>query len=417
MAKKSILYLVTQSEWGGAQRYIFDLVRGLSPKRERSPEVVVAAGPEGDNKNGLLARLEKIGVKTIHLKYLKRAICPYADGRAFFEIRNLISQIRPDVIHLNSSKAGVLGSLVVKLSRGLSPFRGQSPAQQPPEIIYTVHGWVFNEPLPWWLKKIYFGVEKISVGWKDKIICVSEFDRQVALKARLCPSEKLVTIHNGIDSANMEFLSKEEARRGLSPAKPGTVPLIIGTIAHFYPTKGLQYLVEASRIVLATQSQGQSLIFVIIGDGPERPKLERLIKKYHLENNFFLLGEIPNAAKYLKAFDVFVLSSVKEGLPYTILEAMAAGVPIVATAVGGVPEILKDPSNLGANLPKREIRSQIGSQTGILIRPKNSQELAAKIIYLLNNPEIAQNLAQQARQKVAKEFSLEKMVQETERVL
>ena len=158
---------------------------------------------------------------------------------------------------------------------------------------------------------------------------------------------------------------------------------------------------------------------VLIGSGenPDKEKIERFIEKHELKN-VHLIEWLDNAANYLKAFDIFVLPSVKEGLPYAILEAMAAQVPIVATNVGGVSEML-------SRAPKRVAPSDQSSRTivrkgdplnvGLLIPPKNSQELAAKINYLIENPEIAQAIAQKASQKVIREFSLEKMLQKTKR--
>jgi len=138
-------------------------------------------------------------------------------------------------------------------------------------------------------------------------------------------------------------------------------------------------------------------IFLIIGDGRNRKELEEMIKERNLEKKFFLIGALPQAAKYLKAFDVFVLPSIKEGFPYVLLEAMAAGLPIVSSLVGGTPEIIEN------------------GQNGFLILSKNPKILAERIADILDNPELATRLSQTGQEKI-KEFSIEKMVQETEKV-
>ena len=137
------------------------------------------------------------------------------------------------------------------------------------------------------------------------------------------------------------------------------------------------------------------LNFIVIGEGQERIKLEKLIKKYKLENNFFLIGAISNAYKYLKAFDIFVLPSVKEGFPWAILEAMASKVPIISTKVGAIPEI----------------------KPGILVNPKKSKQLAIVIESLIKNLELREKLVFNAKNKVEQEFSLEKMVDSIEKLL
>lgn len=449
---KKILYIITQSEFGGAQRYIFDLATNLSlsslrgrqqtaeaistennktisadlprdrfvasaPRDDDMFEIIMAAGenPNGELftklniwKSAFLWKSDFPKIETTYLKHLKRAINPLHDLLAFFELRRLIKKENPDIIHLNSSKAGVLGSLAAKFAYSQHSHKNSRHSHY---IIYTAHGWVFNEPLGWLRKKIYFYAEKWTAKFKDKIICVSEHDRQIAIKSGF-PANKLVIIHNGININQLKFLPKEQARQQLATNHLSLPPkadppqaetsnlLIVGTIANLYPTKGIEYLVEAASHLRKLDFRGKSNfpIFLIIGEGPERPKLEKLIQKYNLKNNFFLLGHIPDAYKYLKAFDIFVLPSLKEGFPYAILEAMSAGLPIVATKVGGVPEII-DSGN-----------------TGWLIEPKNSHDLAEKITTLLKDENLRENLSAYAKQIVTKNFSLAAMIEKTKEI-
>ena len=389
--KPKILYLITQSEWGGAQKYIYDLAVNLT----ESYDIVIAAG-QGNGElfkqcgHENIRTLEHGSIRTFRLKHLKRGINPFFDFMALWEIRRLIKTEQPDIVHLNSSKISILGSLANK-SIGYQP-----------SIIYTAHGWVFNEPLPGWQKKLYLLLEKFTAKYKDKIICVSGYDKKVALENKICPAEKLIAIHNGIDFNNLDFFDQNTARQNLfnlisnndSPASPldfarGERLAIIGAIANLYPTKGLKYLVEAAENVIKEHPQ---TIFLALGEGQERKNLEAQIKKAGLENNFFLLGNIDQAYRYLKGFDIFVLPSVKEGLPYTLLEAMSAGLPIIATKVGGAPEIIKDNIN------------------GLLIEPKNSKQLTEALNKLINNQSLMQQLTSNIN---LTDFSLEKMIKET----
>jgi len=379
--KKTILYLVTQSELGGVQQYIYDLAANLRDEFN----IVVAFGEQG--KSGELAKkLDVVGIQNFEIPHLKRAISPKNDMLAIFEIAKLIKKIKPDIIHLNSSKISVLGSLATFI---VSKFKIQNS-----KLIYTVHGWVFNEPMSNSKKIFYKYAEKFTALLKDKLICVSEYDRQIALKEKIAPKNKLVTIHNGIEEIDF-FLKDEAIYKLLSTFNFQLSTIIIGTIANLYQTKGFEYLIQAAKIL---KDDNLNFKLVIIGEGDERKKLEELIDNQSLRNEIILTGRINNASKLLKAFDVFVCSSVKEGFPYNIIEAMQAGLPIVSTNVGGIGEMITNEIN------------------GLLVEPKNPKELAKKIKTLIQNEELSRRLGQNAKEKSVKEFTLESMVNKTKNV-
>ena len=257
-------------------------------------------------------------------------------------------------------------------------------------LIFTAHGWAFNEDRPKTQIKLITFLSKLTALFYDKIICVSEYDKRTAIRNKICKKSKLTVIHNGIDIEKVSFLSQEKAQKKLI----GKVsPFVIGTIAEYTKNKGLIYLLKAIKNI---KDREIDVILIGSGENPDKEKIEQIIKKYNLKN-IHLIEFIDNAASYLKAFDVFILASLKEGLPYTILEAMTAEIPVIATNVGGIPEMIANQEN------------------GLLIQPKNSHELAEKINYLINNPKIAKKITQKARQKVEKEFTLERMIQETKK--
>jgi len=389
-----ILFLVTQSEMGGAQRYIYEVIRGLNQEKY---EFLVAAG-EGDEElfekisnlktqNPKLPTVHTQQVKTQNLKYLKRVPNPLSQIYAVAEIYNLLKKERPDILFLCSTTAGLLGSIASFL------YKHSNAEHRTIRTIYRIGGWAFCDPRPWWQNKIILWAEKITAPLKDKIVVNSEIDRKLALKYKITPAEKIVKIYNGIDVDSLDFLPKEETRRYLiSKLKTQNSKLqlktqnskIIGTVANFYKTKGLEYLIEAMN---SYQLSAVSCQLVIIGEGRLRPRLEGQIKKLGLEDKVILLGRIPDAYKYLKAFDVFVLPSLKEGFPWIILEAMAAEIPIVATKVGAIPEILPEE---------------------FLVEPGNSQALAKKISWMLKHP---------AKTKLKPEFTLKTMLQKTDQLL
>jgi len=430
-----ILYIITQSELGGAQKNVLDLAVGLKNKHT----ILVAAGPDGNGR--FFEELRKNQIFCVRLKYLRRAINPYFDLRGLLEIKKLIKKEQPDVLHLHSSKAGVLGSLAgylcskkksnVLLSddRKLDASIFGSSDNTMMKIIYTVHGAVFTAAFSAMAQKIFLWLEKYTAKFKDKIICVSTNDKKLWLEYGAATESKLIVVRNGIDAGKIGFLEKENSREKLSklldvrhPRLPSASPppdsqaralragqaiggqansndknlKIVGTIANFYPEKGLAYLIKAAKI-MNKNAMAPEAIFVVIGEGRERKMLGNMIRERNLENRFFLVGAVPDAAKYLKAFDVFALPSIKEGFPYVLLEAMSAGLPVVSSLVGGTPEIIKN------------------GEDGFLILSKNPKILAERIADILDNPELAEKLSRKAEEKV-REFSVERMIAETERV-
>ena len=331
----SILYIITQADGGGAQNYVLTLAKYFSG--------TIAAG--GESKQ-LFADAEFQRIPTVKLRYLKRAIHPIYDVLAMLELRRLIETQKPDIVHLNSTKAGILGSFACV---GLKT-----------KVVFTAHGFVFNEPLGFALKNFYLSLEKIASGYRDKIITVSWADEASALANNIISKDKIITIHNGIDQ--VEFLDKQQAREAL---RLSTHKIVFGSTSNFYKTKGLDILLKA--VALMSADIKSKIQVVLIGDGPETKNLELEIKNLQLENTVKLSGKIGNVAQYLKAFDCFVLPSRKEGLPFGLLEAMQAGVPIVASKTGGVSEALGD--------------------SGFLVKPGDAGELSqvlTKIILDLN---------------------------------
>ena len=370
-----ILFIITQSELGGAQRYVLDLANHL---KDNNYDIIVASGQSGH----LLDECKKKSIQIHIFKNLIRPIHPFKDLFAFFEIYSFIKKEKPDIVHLNSSKAGILGAVAAK-------------AAGAKKVVYTVHGFVFMEPMAKWKKIFYICAEKFSSFFKDAIICVSEYDKKMGIRYRIAPEKKFITIHNGIEPIN--FLPKEEAQKFLLKSyqlSAISYKLIIGTIANFYPTKGLLYLVQSAKKIIEKFPQ---TLFVIIGDGEDRKILENEIAKLSIKKNVLLLGKVTDALRYLRAFDIYVCSSVKEGLPYSIIEAMSAGLPIVATNVGGIPELL-------------------ANDCGILVEPKNSDAIFMGIEKIISSPGLGNILGNNAKIIAQKKYSLDTMIQKTHQI-
>lgn len=335
--KIKLILAITQSEMGGAQEYVLNLATSL-PKDQF--EIIITSGPEGGQE--LLKLAEKQRISTKLLRFSRRSINPFWDLLGLIELYSFFLVEQPDIIHLNSSKMGLLGALAAykyKLNK-----KGCKCCKNPissPKIVYTAHGWVFKEPLPKLLQKLYFWLEKYTAQLKDIIICVAETDYKTAIEEKF-PAKKIVTIHNAVNPEKLDFLETQIARTellkmiGLNETENKTKK-IIATAANFYPTKGLIYLIRSAQKII---EKNPDCLFIVMGEGSQRSKLENEIKTLNLEKNFFLPGNITQAHKYFKGLDVFVLPSVKEGLPYVLLKAISAQIPVVATRAGGIPEIL-----------------------------------------------------------------------------
>jgi glycosyltransferase involved in cell wall biosynthesis len=381
--KQKILYVITQGKWGGAQKYVYDLATNLSADFE----ITVAIGQKNGEQD-LQTKLSKWNqekeskIKLIHLKHLRRSISPINDFLAIYELKKIYKKDKLDMIHLNSSKAGIIGSLA-KLNIKNS------------KLIYTVHGWVFNEPLGIVKIKLYTWLEKTTAKIKDKIIVLSSQERQDAINKLKVQQKKLKIIKLGTELPR-EKLSKKQSLKKLEIIINKSLGnnLLIGTIANFYKTKGLDILLQA---ISPIKNELTKTKFILIGDGPEKYRLINLIKKYQLENIVYLAGKLNNASKYLPAFDLFVLPSRKEGMPFTLLEAINYKIPIISTCVGGIPELIKN------------------KKTGLLVNPVQVNELTQALLTALNHPKNMSDYANNALMQ-NKRYSLKNMIDDTSRL-
>ncbi len=372
LMRKKILYIITKSDVGGAQKYVSDLAANLDKSLF---ETKIICG--GKNIRWLS---NKVWLWFLFIN----------DWLAIAEIVKLLKKERPDIIHLNSSKAGVIGSLAAFFYNSQNPDRGART-----KVVFTAHGWVFNptNALSRTTRWFYIALHKFASLFQDTIICVSEYDYNLAQNYGIMPKQKLATIHNGID-ADIKFLDKKTARKELLKKLPMANSRLlmakqwIGSIGRLVKEKNYEtFICSAANIPDA--------FFFIIGDGPEYKNLQKEIEKNKLSEKFFLISPTGADALFLKAFDLFVMSSVKEGFPYILLEAMAAELPIVVTETGGIPEIIND------------------HQNGLMVSQKNPELLAKAVNGLIKNKPVADKLSKTAKKILKEKFNLEKMVNKT----
>jgi glycosyltransferase involved in cell wall biosynthesis len=366
MRNRKIGFLITKSNWGGAQKYVFLLAQKA---KKVGFEVFVVLGGSGVLKD----KLEAENIKVFSLEKMGRDINFINDLISFFSIIKIFLKEKPSVIHLNSSKIGPLGALAGRLC-GIK------------KIIFTIHGFAFNENRGFVSKMIFKKIYWLTIFLSTKTIAVSN---KVKEQVSLIPfnkliNEKVIVIKNAVEK--IDFIEKEVARNFIFEKTQiknvKSEVKIIGTICELHPIKGLEGLINTFKNI-------NDSILIIIGSGELEEKLRKQIKDSGLQEKVFLIGFVENAEKYLKAFDIFILNSFSEALALVVLEAGQAGLPVIATNVGGIPEIIED------------------KKTGLLINPGSEKEVETAIIFLSKNLVEAEQMGLNLEERVKKEFDIE----------
>lgn len=372
-----VLLLITQADWGGAQSFLLHFAQDL---QKQGREVLLAAGCAGSSSqqagDELLTYAKQANIPTHKLNYMRRDIDPINDLRSIGEIRDLINEWRPDAIHLNSSKMGVLGSIAARHASWKS------------RVVYRIGGWSFLEPMASWKQWIYRAAERRTAKLKDVIITVHPNDEAMARKLGIIPRKQLVTVANGLDVPSFvcKLKTHHDARQALGIPEHA---FVFGTIAGMYSTKGLLPYLD----VLANAiREDKNAYGVIIGDGPEESALREKHHMLDVRDRILLPGYLEAPSLYA-AFDAFVLPSRKEGMPWTVLEAMAAGVPVIATDVGACRWMLTSGDH---------------GDAGLIVPSQDPVALLDAMHKLRTDRELHAALARAGRIQTAQRFSWEK---------
>ena len=364
---KKVIIGITKSNFGGAQRYVFDVALGA---RSAGFDVAVLCGGDGV----LVEKLTHEGIRVIPISGFGRDISLLKDAVALWFIFKTILKEKPYVFHINSAKMGGAGVFSGRLLRV-------------PRIIFTAHGWAFNEPRPRFQKSIIAFLSWLTVIGAHKTICVS---RKLKHDIEHFPlmKNKLVLIRNGITP--FKLLNRETARQKLvSGISPDT--LLVGTLSELHKVKGLDVLLEAWH----TFKKSHDGVLVLLGEGYEEQKLKTMAQELGISESVIFKGFVDNARELLSGFDIFVMPSRSEALPYAPLEAGIASVPVIATRVGGLPEIIDN------------------EKTGILVGKENAHELASALKFLSQNKNIRERLGVALHESVMEHYSQTKMLKTT----
>lgn len=335
MARK-ILFVITHLELGGAQKQLFSLINNLDRDRY---DIFLCCSDTGYLKNEFIQLLPN---KIKFIKSLRRKINPFWDFVAFLNLFCFMVKNKFDIVHVHSPKASVLGRLAAKLARVKN-------------IIYTVHGWPFHNFMPKTLYNLYLILEKLFARITDKIIVVSSADLEIGLLKKIASKDKLQLIHYGInvEKYNNIFEERKEIFTGNS----------IVTVSCLKKQKSLNDFLFAAKEISVKYPK---IKFFILGDGPLRKKIEKNITDMGIEGKVFLKGWVNDIAYYLKEAKLFVLTSLWEGLPVALIEAIIAGCPAVVTDTKGLSDI--------AN-----------KDNSIIVEPKDNKKMITAICGIVDN--------------------------------
>lgn len=355
-----VVYVITRSDvMGGASVHLLDLAEGV---QALGHEVTILVGG-----NGLVVRrARERGLDCRPLRHLLREISPFQDVLGFFELRRRLRELAPDIVHVHSAKAGILGRLAARSMK--------IPA------IYTAHGWPFTEGVSERRRKLYTGIERLMAKFAQRVITVSDYDRSIALAADVGTPNLLVTIHNGIPEIEPELKVRRDE---------GEVIRLV-MVARFEEPKNHAALLQA-----LSELGGRNWHLELIGDGPNFASMKSLARELGLVDQVTFMGARDDVPDRLSQSEVLLLVSRWEGLPLTILEAMRAGLPVVASDVGGVNEAVSE------------------GETGFLVPRDDCEALRSKMGMLLQSSDLRARMGRAGRRRYEQEFAFDLMLNRT----
>lgn len=373
-----VLQCITRMIVGGAQETVLLAADHLNQGGRYRVEV--ATGPDTGAEGDLMPELERRGIPLVIIPELANPIRPHRDLRAFWRLYRLIRARRYDIVHTNSTKAGLLGRLAAVCARV-------------PVVVHTVHGWGMHEGQSKAAQRVLVWCDRMAARLCDRMLTVTTVDTEAGLARGVGRREQYLTVRSGIefDRFGQVTTPRDELRDAVGVPRGAVV---VGSIGRLAPQKAPLDFVDAARAVL---DQEPATHFLMVGDGPLRPQVEARIAELGMTDSFTLTGLRRDVPELMAACDVFVLCSLYEGLPRVLPQAMATGLPIAATRVDGNAEAVVD----GVN--------------GLLSPPRDVPALAASLLRLVRDPALRRELGENGRRR-APGFSARKMADDLARV-
>ncbi len=382
MENIKVLHIITRFDKGGSaqntylsllglrkKNYQLSLVSGLSLESEMKHEEIKA-------KEKDIQILKSEGIEFTQCPSLLRRINIIKDLKAFFDIWRIIKKYNPLIVHTHSSKAGLTGRLAAKLAGA-------------PIIVHTPHGHVFFGYFGPFKTKLFIIFEKLASRITDKIVALTNREKKDHILFKIAEEDKFSVIYSGIELNILKESSSEEKQNLKKELGIPENSLIVGTAGRLVPVKGPEFLVKASKYII---SKYPDTYFMFTGDGPLEQDLKRKALEMGISDNIIFLGWRDDLVKIISIYDIFVLPSLNEGMGRVLVEAMALGKSIIASNVGGIPDLV------------------IHGKNGFLVPPKNPKELAKYIQVLLEDKDKREKMGL-AGKEMAYNFTSERMVE------
>lgn len=384
MGHHTVIHVITRLDYGGSAQNT--MLTTLGHHRDVFTPLIVAGLPgRWDAQGGQPATemncrlLDRAGIRWHLVSTLVRPVRPLEDLRALWELIRLFRREKPALVHTHTSKAGVLGRIAAWMA-GV------------PAIVHTPHGHVFYGHFGRILTWVFLQIEQVLSRLTHRLITLTESERDDHLRHGVGRPEQIAVIPSGIELESFRKLVAVRKERPSSFTCPSDA-VVIGSVGWLTDIKGHRFLIEAFARVKADHP---SLHLVIVGTGPLKDDLSALATRLGIHNSVQLLGHQKDIEICLKGIDVFVFPSLNEGMGRALIEAMAAGLPVVATQVGGIPALIDSGSN------------------GILVPPADVEALAAAMRTLIDQPQFAKQLGEHAHRSITERFTVGHMVRSIE---
>ncbi|MBN2564106.1 MAG: glycosyltransferase [Candidatus Eisenbacteria bacterium] len=376
--RRRVLHVITRLIVGGAQENTIASVARVDPARYESH---LWTGPETGSEGSLIADARARGIVLGILPNLVREIRPLTDAAMLLQLTNLLRRGEFDIIHTHSSKAGIVGRVAARLA-GV------------PHIVHTVHGWGFHDHMHPALRAFYIALERMMEPWTRPLISVSERTTGVGLAAGIGGPESYRLIRSGIPLARFH---PDPSSREVIRADLGLVPtdVVVGSVGRLSPQKNPADFVRVAERLCRGRDH---LRFVYVGDGPLRDEIESAVDAAGLNGRVLLLGIRGDVPDLLRAMDVFILTSLWEGLPRVVLQALATGVPVVAYDTAGIEEAVSEGRN------------------GHLVSPGDVETMAARLSVLVDDETLRAGMSAAAAGELDRSFTEDAMIADLERL-
>jgi len=390
MKKIKILRIIARLNIGGPAIHTILLTQGLDKSRFES---LLVCGNRDKDEGDMSYYAEEKKVKPIFIPELRRKLSLASDIAALIKIYKIIKAEQPDIIHTHTAKAGALGRLSGILYNLLHPKSGKQI-----RLIHTFHGHVLEGYFNKLKTRIFIFIERFLAIFTSRIITVSESVKNELMALRICKPEKINVIPLGFELDNFFKIPLID--------KPA---LNIGIVGRLVPIKNHRLFLEAAAKVIS-DNPGMGLRFKIVGDGELRQILEEYSRKLNIDGQVDLLGWQKDLVNVYTNLDIVALTSLNEGTPVSLIEAMACSKAVVATDVGGVRDLLGDEVNAGIR-PDADFKAL---ERGIIVKPQDSFSFAAAMNFMLRNTAVRKNMAEKARNFAKEKFTKERLIEDME---